>query len=165
MRLSTYTILLLPTLSACLVVSPHPAYPPSLSVIPSTPTASLRNATAPPTAAATADPANPNLELREIVAGAAPTLTQTAAPVVSTQWVETTIGGVVTWVAHVYTQTFAAVPSQLPEPGKGEIGMGTLTGQVGVTKTVDAGAVETGRSVMWKKGAIAAGAVVVGLVV
>lgn len=43
--------------------------------------------------------------------------------------------------------------------------MGTLTGQVGVTKTVDAGAVETARGVMWKKGAMAAGAVVVGLVV
>ena len=43
--------------------------------------------------------------------------------------------------------------------------MGTLTGQVGVTKTVDAGAVETARDIMWKKGAIAAGAVVVGLVV
>ena len=43
--------------------------------------------------------------------------------------------------------------------------MGTLTGQVGVTKTMDAGVVETARGVMWKKGAMAAGAVVVGLVV
>ena len=43
--------------------------------------------------------------------------------------------------------------------------MGTLTGQVGVTKTVDAGAVETARGMMWKNGVIAAGAMVVGLVV
>ena len=85
-------------------------------------------------------------------------------PVVTTQWIETTIGSLVTWVPHVYTQTFAGTPGQLPEPGNGEVGMGTLTGQVGVTKTVDAGAVETARD-MWKKGAIAAGAVVVGLVV
>lgn len=165
MRFLTYTSLLLPTLSACSVLFPRPAYSPSASIIPSTPTASLGNATVPPIAAATADPADPNLELREIVAGAAATLTQTAAPDVTTQWVEATIGSVVTWVPHVYTQTFAATPGQLPEPGEGEVGMGTLTGQVGVTKTVNAGAVETARGMMWKNGAIAAGAMVVGLVV
>ena len=65
MRFSTYTLLLLPTLSACSVLFPRPAYSPSTSIIPSTPTASLGNATAPPVAAATADPADPadpNLE-------------------------------------------------------------------------------------------------------
>lgn len=35
----------------------------------------------------------------------------------------------------VYTQVFAAVPEQGPTPLVGSVGMGTLTGSVGVVKT------------------------------
>lgn len=35
----------------------------------------------------------------------------------------------------VYTQVFAAVPEQGPTPLVGSVGMGTLTGNVGVVKT------------------------------
>lgn len=35
----------------------------------------------------------------------------------------------------IYTQKFAEVPSQAPAPGVGEIGLGTLKGEVGVVQT------------------------------
>ncbi|OCK80409.1 hypothetical protein K432DRAFT_297765, partial [Lepidopterella palustris CBS 459.81] len=99
--------------------------------------------------------------LREVVAGAAATLAPGQVSPITTQWVESVINGVATWIEIIYTQTFAAVPEQLATAGKGEIGMGTLTGQVGVTKTYGGGgaAVETGR--VWARGVVVAGAVVV----
>ncbi|KAF2111482.1 hypothetical protein BDV96DRAFT_650040 [Lophiotrema nucula] len=59
---------------------------------------------------------------------------------VTVQWIETWIGTSRTWVPVTITVKFIAVPSQLPGPGKGVIGMGTLTGDTGVTKTVVVGA-------------------------
>jgi len=50
-----------------------------------------------------------------------------------TQWEE--VNGVEQQVAVVYTQTFAAVPEQWPGPSAGSVGLGTIQGQVGVTKT------------------------------
>ena len=41
-------------------------------------------------------------------------------------------------VQVIYTQLFSAVPSQGPGPMSGSIGMGTLTGAVGVVKTSEA---------------------------
>lgn len=51
----------------------------------------------------------------------------TAAPVVTTQYLEVAIGSTVTYKEFIVTQTFAAVPDQWPEPGVGTIGYGTLT--------------------------------------
>jgi hypothetical protein len=101
---------------------------------------------------------------REIVNGVATVLGSSDAPVVSTQWVETIIAGVRTWVEVIYTQTFAKVPDQLPTMIlEGHIGMGTLTGQIGVTKTVQAGAMATAVMDGWVRNAVAAGVVAVGL--
>lgn len=83
------------------------------------------------------------LEGREIVPGAA-----VAAPTVFSQvdsvttlWMPTTLkdGDVVT-VPVTYTQTFADVPDQWPQPSSGTIGLGTLTeeGEVPITHTVEA---------------------------
>ena len=48
-------------------------------------------------------------------------------PSITTQWLETQIGSATTWVAVVYTQTFAEVPDQWPSAVAGTIGYGTLT--------------------------------------
>lgn len=40
----------------------------------------------------------------------------------------------------VYSQTFVSVPSQGPTPVVGQIGLGTLTGSIGVVKTAASGA-------------------------
>lgn len=60
------------------------------------------------------------------------------------------IKGVPTQVPKVYTQTFGAGASA-PPVQSGEIGLGTLTGKIGVVKTHDAksGAVAVGRDVAW----------------
>ena len=44
-------------------------------------------------------------------------------------------GGAPVKVQIAYTQTFAAVPEQWPVPGQGEIGMGTIRGEVGHVRT------------------------------
>lgn len=43
-------------------------------------------------------------------------------------------------VPITYVQTFAAVPDQWPSPSSGAIGMGSLTGPVGVTSTINVNA-------------------------
>lgn len=51
-------------------------------------------------------------------------------PSITTQWVQSTVqngNGAQTYVQVIYTQTFAAVPDQLPTAGPGTIGLGTLT--------------------------------------
>ena len=48
------------------------------------------------------------------------------------------IGGVTQQVPFVFTQKFSSFPSQGPTPAKGEIGMGTLTGKIGVVNTAAA---------------------------
>jgi len=64
--------------------------------------------------------------------------------------VDTVIGGVTKQVPKVYTQTFGAAGSA-PPVQSGEIGLGTLTGKVGVVKTQNAksDAVAIGRKVAW----------------
>lgn len=71
---------------------------------------------------------------------------------------QTVIGGVAKQVPVVYTQKFSSVPSQGPTPQKGEIGLGTITGKVGVLQTAKA---ESGASIRGGKatvGTIAVGA-------
>lgn len=74
-------------------------------------------------------------------AGAAPAAAQPAAGAqanpVTTIMVATVVGGVTTQVPKVYTQTFGAAVSA-PPVQSGEIGLGTLTGKIGVVKTSEA---------------------------
>ena len=56
---------------------------------------------------------------------------------VTTEMIQTVVGGVTKQVQHVFTQSFAAAAT--PPPVKtGTIGMGTLTGKIGVVKTNEA---------------------------
>lgn len=48
------------------------------------------------------------------------------------------VGGVTKQVPIVYTQKFSSIPSQGPTPASGAIGMGTLTGKIGVVNTAEA---------------------------
>ncbi|XP_014553159.1 hypothetical protein COCVIDRAFT_29604 [Bipolaris victoriae FI3] len=58
-------------------------------------------------------------------------------PFVTVQWVETFIGGTYsTWWPHTVSIDFKPQRSVAPAPGRGEIGMGTLTGKTGQTQTV-----------------------------
>ncbi|KAF2873474.1 hypothetical protein BDV95DRAFT_344805 [Massariosphaeria phaeospora] len=92
---------------------------------------------------------NPNAPVVPVVPPANPVVTSAAAAVpavpgaeptdsisVKEVWKETIIGGTKTWVQQFVTLHFAAVPSQAPLPGKGAVGMGSLTGKPGQTKTV-----------------------------
>ena len=45
------------------------------------------------------------------------------------------VNGVAQQVEVVYTQLFSAVPSQGDAPASGEIGLGTIQGNIGVVKT------------------------------
>ena len=48
------------------------------------------------------------------------------------------VAGVTQQVPIVYTQKFSSIPSQGPTPASGAIGMGTLTGKIGVVNTAEA---------------------------
>ncbi|KAF1815217.1 hypothetical protein P152DRAFT_471836 [Eremomyces bilateralis CBS 781.70] len=78
---------------------------------------------------------NPDPAVVDAPVTALPTASQ--YPTETTDWLETTlVNGQKTWVPVVFTQTFAAVPDQWPGPAEGgSIGMGTLTGQIGVVRT------------------------------
>lgn len=73
---------------------------------------------------------------------------------VTIQWVETWIGGTYsTWVPRTITfRSNNRTPG--PLPGKGEIGMGTLVGEIAKTKTEIMGAAPT-RTPSWAKGLVA----------
>ena len=89
------------------------------------------------------DTDEPHLELRQNVgvggAGNAPAAAQpteeSQVPSITVLTVYSTINGVVTPFPITYTQTFASVPDQGASPSAGTVGMGTLTGSVGVVKT------------------------------
>lgn len=81
------------------------------------------------------------------------------------QWVETWINGVSqTWVPRTITYDFNAYlpQAQGAQPGSGEIGMGTLIGSLGVTKTVTLGSAPT-KKVQWALGAVVIGMGVAGV--
>ncbi|KAI1907986.1 hypothetical protein LOZ39_002904 [Ophidiomyces ophidiicola] len=72
----------------------------------------------------------PSIQQREVIKAppaAQPTAHTQVSPVMTL-----TIGGKVV----LYTQLFSEVPDQWPAPMPGTVGLGTLQGQVGVTKTV-----------------------------
>lgn len=86
-------------------------------------------------------PAAPAAPVPGVGGGAAPAPAQPipGAPAnpVTMVLVNTVIGGVTTQVSVAFTQTFAAAASA-PAVQSGSIGLGTLTGQVGVVKTQNA---------------------------
>jgi hypothetical protein len=58
-------------------------------------------------------------------------------PFVTIQWAETFIGGTYsTWLPHTVSFDFKPERTEIPTPGMGQIGMGTLTGKTGQTQTV-----------------------------
>ncbi|KAH9877760.1 hypothetical protein J1614_002977 [Plenodomus biglobosus] len=82
---------------------------------------------------------------------------------ISVKWVETWIGGTSqTWVPKTMTIHFESrTPG--PAPGLGHIGLGTIKGEAGRTKTVFVGAAAT-QGAVWAGGVAAAAAVGVGVV-
>ncbi|KAI9816884.1 MAG: hypothetical protein M1827_001529 [Pycnora praestabilis] len=93
------------------------------------------------------------LELRQVAGqnpNVSPTPVFTQVDPVTTLWLATVVNGVTTAVQVVYSQAFSSVPSQGPSPASGQIGMGTLTGVIGVLRTDEArnGAMRLG-SAMW----------------
>ncbi|KAF1847122.1 uncharacterized protein K460DRAFT_352302 [Cucurbitaria berberidis CBS 394.84] len=161
--------------------SSSPSSPSSPSSIASPSSSSLgvdvsAAATVPATSTVVAPPANqiaPAVPPAAVpVNPAAPALTTAAAPLaapdvndfVTVQWVETWIGGTSqTWVPKTISFHFKDMTAPLL-PGKGEIGMGTLTGEPGQTKTVMLGAAPT-EAAGWRGVAAAVGVGVVGMMV
>ncbi|KAL9099571.1 MAG: hypothetical protein Q9163_004951 [Psora crenata] len=108
------------------------------------------NAQVPPAANAEVPPAEP-VPVAPVAgvggggaAGAAQPAPGTQVNPVTTVNVETVIGGVTTVVPGVFTQNFGLGPT-LPPVETGSIGMGTLTGEIGVVRTDQAknGAIST----------------------
>ncbi|KAI9870029.1 MAG: hypothetical protein M1830_004772 [Pleopsidium flavum] len=148
MRTLVTCFLLLPSLIRSEAASPAAAPAIKLSV-PSSAVAALKpsstfgNVAAPQ---ATASPplllSEPNLELREIAAAVpAAAIVPVQVPPVTNVYVQTVLpNGQTTQVLVVYSQTYASIPNQGPTPVAGQIGMGTLTGSIGVVKTAVSGA-------------------------
>ncbi|PSN66042.1 hypothetical protein BS50DRAFT_404749 [Corynespora cassiicola Philippines] len=86
---------------------------------------------------------------------------------VTVQWKETWIGGTSqTWVPVTITFKYPAHMTTEPAPGKGQVGMGTLTGEVGVVRTAAAAGAAATDAPGWKRGFVAAvGVGLAGLVV
>lgn len=61
--------------------------------------------------------------------------TLTGDDFVTVAWVPTHIGPLETWVPKTITFHFEPM-SQAPLPGRGSIGMGTVTGETGQTQTI-----------------------------
>ena len=81
------------------------------------------------------------------------------------QWVETwPVSTSRTWVPKTLTIHFDHAQTLAPEPGKGVIGLGTIVGELGVTKTVVLGAAPT-RTVQWARGAMVVAGLGLGFVV
>ncbi|KAF1978773.1 hypothetical protein BU23DRAFT_595339 [Bimuria novae-zelandiae CBS 107.79] len=177
----------LPAAAAIPVTSdanPNVAVAPAIPIAPTAPTADPNTAIAPavPVAPGVA-PANP-AAIPPVVAPAAPagilptpptSLLLTRPPnelaptyilsaFVTVQWLETRIGTKQTWLPHTVTIHQEALSDAAVPPGRGEIGMGTLTGHPGATKTIIKGAAET-KGPEWKVGVMAAmGVGIAGLV-
>lgn len=86
---------------------------------------------------------------------------------ITVQWVETWLGGTSqTWVPKTITFHFPAYVTQAAQPGMGEVGLGSLTGRTGFTKTVVVGgaARATAASEVGKAWAVAAVGAGVGLI-
>ncbi|KAF1960941.1 hypothetical protein CC80DRAFT_501188 [Byssothecium circinans] len=112
--------------------APAPAVPPAVA-----PAAPVANPVAPVAPAnPPAVPPPPGVP----AAGANPSVSIS----VTVQWVETWIAGSQTWVPTTATLMFKMMgETTAPAPGSGVMGMGTLTGKVGITRTIIKGAAET----------------------
>ncbi|RMD44975.1 hypothetical protein DV735_g55, partial [Chaetothyriales sp. CBS 134920] len=64
--------------------------------------------------------------------------TRTQVPPATTYFIKSYSGTKVIYATVAYTQTFAAVPDQWPSPSAGTIGLGTISGEVGVVRTTSA---------------------------
>ena len=82
---------------------------------------------------------------------------------VTTVWVETHIGKATQWVPETVTLHFEPM-SQAPLPGKGSIGMGTLTGEPGQTQTYWTVVTAAATHAVDSKPAVAAAAVAIGVI-
>ena len=91
-------------------------------------------------------------------AAAQPPANPAQVPSITTFYQQTVINGVSKQVAIVYTQKFSSVPSQGPTPQQGAIGLGTLTGKVGVVQTAEAKKGAASREGQAAIGTIAVGA-------
>jgi hypothetical protein len=116
-----------------------------------------------PAARGAAVPVAPSITPTTITTLATPTLT--GAGYYSVKWVETWIGGTSqTWVPQTLLFHFEPM-SPGPQPGEGVIGMGTLTGKPGQTKTFYMLAAAPTPTAVWLRGVVAAvGAGAVGMV-
>jgi len=77
-------------------------------------------------------------------------------PFYTVVWAETWIGGTYsTWWPYTISLDFKPVQTNAPLLGVGSIGMGTLTGKTGVTRTIVVNAAPT-QGVGWAKGLAAA---------
>jgi hypothetical protein len=83
---------------------------------------------------------------------AVPTSTFSNVPFYTVVWAETWIGGTYsTWWPHTISLDFEPAQTHVPLPGVGVIGMGTLTGRTGVTRTVVVNSAPTS-GLGWSKG-------------
>ncbi|KAB2108761.1 hypothetical protein AG0111_0g2884 [Alternaria gaisen] len=83
---------------------------------------------------------------------AVPTSTFSNVPFYTVVWAETWIGGTYsTWWPHTISLDFEPAQTHVPLPGVGVIGMGTLTGRAGVTRTVVVNSAPTS-GLSWSKG-------------
>ncbi|KAJ9665674.1 hypothetical protein H2201_004158 [Coniosporium apollinis] len=177
MRLTYLTPLLLPSLVASIAVPPSPASSDG-SIAPVTAAPSIPTATLAAPAAPTDAPLDEvdDLELRAVVTAppaaqptpaAVPAGAAGPAPFITSWWAATVLpDGATTWVQLVFTQTYNVVPEQLPTPNKGVIGMGTLTGEVGVVRTSVPKYQNSGERMggSWRGVVVGAGVAVVGVV-
>ncbi|KAF2705825.1 hypothetical protein K504DRAFT_387033, partial [Pleomassaria siparia CBS 279.74] len=84
---------------------------------------------------------------------------------VTVQWVETwPVTTSRTWVPKTITVKFGHAQTPAAEPGKGSIGMGTLKGDVGKTRTVVMGAAATKGPEWYMGGVVAAGVGLLGMI-
>lgn len=119
--------------------TPLPSNAPSIPSTPqqtyTAPSSSITNTIGPNTPL----PTEPlvNLDLREVVSAAAATPAASQYPTLTTEWVETTIGGTPTWVPLVYTQTFPSTYEVWPTAAAGSIGLGTISGSAGAVRTTE----------------------------
>ncbi|KAL1969713.1 hypothetical protein VTN77DRAFT_8266 [Rasamsonia byssochlamydoides] len=84
-------------------------------------------------------PPQDDLKPREVVQnpGAVQATSPTQMNPTTTFWEPTMLkDGSVVWAPVTYVQTFPAVPDQWPSPSSGSIGLGTLSGKIGVTSTI-----------------------------
>ncbi|KAF2238820.1 hypothetical protein EV356DRAFT_572880 [Viridothelium virens] len=139
MRLSKTIVLILPALAAASAISPCRHVGDASSTQETIDSISSSEVAPLPTSIAEEH----SLELRQAVTpGAAPAAAATIATQpnpVTTEWIPSEVApGSTPYVQVVYTQTFASVPSQAPSAASGEVGLGTITGQVGALRTTTA---------------------------